>query len=180
MCWSSKFVRALQRNRGGQGQGACRPAAKVQLSHYSQSQSSQRKQQRSSAAAQQLALLRSLPRCRFLTCPPERLRRSRRGRSLWSPLYWCRGKRSSTSSPCAQCLWRAGIPFPGRQTAAVHRVHADQRRSVAFLCRWRIVRLPGMFQIRADLPSSSAANKNETYSKACNKPSYVQRLRSSF
>lgn len=52
MCWSSEFVRALQWNRGGQGQGVCRPAAKVQLSHYSQSRSSQRKQQRSSAAAQ--------------------------------------------------------------------------------------------------------------------------------
>lgn len=48
MCWSSKFARALQRNRGGQGRGACRPAAKVQLGHYSQSRSSQRKQQRSS------------------------------------------------------------------------------------------------------------------------------------
>lgn len=179
MCWSSKFARALQRNRGGQGRGACRPAAKCS-SAIIPNHGAPRGSSSSAAAAQQRALLRSLPGCRLLTCPPERLRRSRRGRSLWSPLYWCRGKRSSTSSPCARCLWRAGIPFPGRQTAAVHRVHADQRRSVAFLCRWRIVRLPGTFQIRADLPSSSAANKNETYSKACNKPSYFQRLRSSF
>lgn len=40
---------ALPRDRSGQGQRACRPGAKVQLSHYSQSRSFQRKQQRSSS-----------------------------------------------------------------------------------------------------------------------------------
>lgn len=102
------------------------------------------------------------PRGQFLTCPPEPLQRCRRGRSLWSPLCWCRGKRSLTSGPCARCLWRAGIPFPGRKTAAVHQCTLT---SAAL----RLLLLPRTFQIRAGLPLSSAANKNETYSSGCNK-----------
>lgn len=56
----------------------------------------------------------------------------------------------------------------------------QQFTACGFRCHRCVVRLPRTFQIRADLPSSSAANKNDTYSEVCNKLSYVQRLQSSF